>query len=511
MAVTATYDFWVDWDNDDVDDGGSEDITSRVMAAEWTLGLAEPSVIGRVGRNSAIIVLNNTSGDYNSYNSSSPIFGNIKPGRKVQISATDASGTETMWTGRLEKLESQPSVHGPNVAILTAVTPLTFVTRETVRLAIQKDQQTGAIVGALLDEFGWPAGDRAIDTGLSSISYYSKDESRFISALHEIEDTELGRLYDDRSGNIVFEDRHHRIKSPHQTSQATFSDAGGAARTYTNITQLDPLPRLLNTFPITVKTYALPAASAVLWEYPDTGSLPYIKFGATEVFWAEYPNFDSPANGFIVDAWDTTASTTDFTANSAADGSGTDLTASIGISVDKFANAMKISLTNNHGSLDAFIFDLQARGTAVLENNSITVVNEDTTSQADYGKRVHRTPSKWTRTAAEANSLGTYLLDIFDDPANIRSLKMLVHGNRDATHLDEVLRRTISDRITLVATNDTGLGINEDFYIEAEHHRVDKDLFHTVEWDLSSASTVDVSTYWQWGSAQWGSTTKWYL
>ena len=72
--------------------------------------------------------------------------------------------------------------------------------------------------------------------------------------------------------------------------------------------------------------------------------------------------------------------------------------------------------------------------------------------------------------------------------------------------LAAALGRDISDRITLVANNDTGLGINEDFYIESEHHVVrPRDNTHTTRWTLSEVNSIG---QWTLGTAGLGNDTR---
>ena len=72
--------------------------------------------------------------------------------------------------------------------------------------------------------------------------------------------------------------------------------------------------------------------------------------------------------------------------------------------------------------------------------------------------------------------------------------------------MDEVCSREIGDRITVVADNDTGLGINEDFFIEAEKHHVDRNRHHTVTWKLSPATAF--SGMWVLGVSRLGTETR---
>jgi hypothetical protein len=500
----ASYNIYIDWNGDgDFDDTG-EEVTSRMMQLEWTLGLDFASnSTERAARNSAVIVLNNTSGDYSPFNAAGPLYGNLLPGRTVQINASSSSNpfgsfpytfpfnfNNPRWTGKIESIDPESFVNRANIAIIKAVDPLTYVAADKLQLVMQGSQASGALVGAILDSNGWPSADRVIDTGQITITRFSKDGAGLMDALHDVEETEDGRIYGDRFGRVVFEDRDHRAGAPHTTSQATFSDGSGAALSYGAIRQEDPLPQIFNVIPVTVTTYTVGSLS-VLWTNVEAGvNSPSIAVGASRVFWAVFPVFGSANDDYAVDAWTTTTATTDFTANSLADGTGTDLTADIGIVNVKYANAMKITLTNNHATLTAFIGPtggqaLQARGTPVVKNDPMVLQVEDATSQTAYGKRVFRSAGKWFSTSAAAQTQIDTLLARYKDPR--ARLSLTIVGNRDDTHLNQVLDRTISDRITVVANNDAGLGINQDFFIEAERHRVNAHLRHEVTWRLTPA------------------------
>jgi hypothetical protein len=499
--VLATYEVMVDWTGDGVFGDANEDVTARTLRAEWTLGRDYASMLtGKVARNRAIIVLNNESGDYSSFNTGSPISGNVLPGRKVRIRATDGTGTETMWIGFLERLIPQPAIRGADTAILEAVAPLSYIAQNKVRMAMQTAAPAGTVIGALLDAVAWPGGDRTIDAGVSELTRYSTDTA-ILNALHDVEETDNGFIYEDRTGKIVYEDRHHRQKSPHQTSQATISDASGAALSYSTIRQEDPLPQIFNIFPMEVQTFTV-GPLAVLWVLTESGiNSPLIASGATQDFWAFFPSTLTNTANYAVDVWTTPVSSTDYTANTQPDGGGSDLTGNFSIVATKYANAMKLEVTNS--GADGYLTLLQARGTPALKNEPTFVEDRDATSITAYGERIFKLPAKWIATIDEALDANAWLLSQYKDPHP--TLTVTLAANRDATHLSAALRRTISDRITLVATNDAGLGINEDFYIEAERHTVDSHRHHTVTWSLASGENQ--LGYWVMDTSELGTDT----
>lgn len=85
---------------------------------------------------------------------------------------------------------------------------------------------TGTRVGRILDAAGWPSNLRAIDTGYSTCQATTFGDNA-LPLLQAVVDTELGRLYQDASGNIVFYDRLRIYFATRSTTvQATLSDVG---------------------------------------------------------------------------------------------------------------------------------------------------------------------------------------------------------------------------------------------------------------------------------------------
>jgi hypothetical protein len=306
-----------------------------------------------------------------------------------------------------------------------------------------------------------------------------------------VEATEGGFIREGKDGKIVFDNRHHRLSGAGLTSQATYSDASGAARVYSGLTQDDPLPHIFNIFATSVQAYSI-ASVAVLWTLSESGaSSPSISPGVGRTWIARYPTETSANNARGVNAWTTTAATTDMLANSAADGSGTNMTTDIGISVAKSSETMEVTLTNN-GSAPAYITKLQARGTAVTADDPASIKQEDSTSKIAYGKRTWPARTKYIPDTDEALDWADFNLSIYKDPAAV--LRMTYLANRDENALDEMLDRDISDRVTVVAENTADLAINRDFFIESVKHQISADRTHRVTYLLSDA--VQFSDFW---------------
>ena len=501
--MTGTYVLAVDWSGDgDFADTG-EDITARTLEVEYTRGADYASqLVGKAVAGTLVAKLNNTSGDYSTFNTSSPLAGNLVPGRKVKLTGNDGTTTRTLWSGFLDSIEPLPSATGANLATLRAIGPLGYLNKFEVSTAMFASKYAGALIGEILDVAGWPADDRDIDTGIVEFPRFWCEGTKTLKALRLIEETETGLLEENASGQIVYRDRHARSKDARSTaSQATYSDASGSSLAYSHISQIDPLKFIFNELRAKLALHSgswilgsasldvqteLAGDDEVLWTHPETGPRsPSITAGATRKFTATFPNSGSASTSSAVDFWQNLTATTDYLANDQADGGGTNRTANISVALSKRAQSMDISLTNGHSGT-VYITKLQAQGFKVTAKDTVEVSASDSTSQTAYGKRTYPHPGKFVPDADEAENWATFHVAAWKDPVPL--LRVTLSGNRSTATLTDIMTREISDLVTVTATNDAALGISEGFFIEKVHHKIDAQLNHRATFTLSQSS-----------------------
>jgi hypothetical protein len=502
----------VDWNNDGDFDDAHDDITSDTLSLSWERGRDYASaLIGKTVAGKLTAVLNNTSEKYSPENASSALSGNLLPGRTIRFEAGSGSFPYTFpavfndtphFVGKLERLVPSPQSGKLPTVKIEAFGSLGYLNQFEVQLATETDITTDEAITSILTGVGWPVGDRTLDTGATTMTRFWLSGVKTMEALRIVEDTEAGLVREGKDGKVVFENRNHRLtETTSTTSQATFSDASGADHPYYSITEDDPLSTIINHVEASSRTYTTNSV-AVLWTHPETGSdSPTIAPGQTKIFEAVYPNPDAPNNALEVNAWTTSASTTDYLVNTASGGGGTNLTTSMTVANTKLGERMAISITNGSTS-DGFITKLQARGTAVVSKNPVIVRAIDTASQAIYGERKYVAKSDFIPSSEEAQGWCDYQMSIFGSPVTI--LTMTFPGNTDA-NVGQMLARDISERITVVGTSDAGLGINADFFIESEKHTLSPGK-HTVQWELSPASG-GYSQFWVLGTSVLGTST----
>ena len=488
--MKATYSLMVDWNGDGSFSGLYDNVTKDMISAESRCGRDYASQLtGRASAGKLSVILHNASGLYSLLYPSSPLYGLALPGRKIKLIAEfDSSGgliTQTLWSGFLSNITPRKDLYKMPVVELEAVGPLEKLSGVQIIPGAQANKTTGEIIDIILDYAGWPSGERAVDTGQTTISRWFVDKKDTLNSIRDVEETELGFFYERNDGYLVFEDRHHRLKGDSLTSQATFSDDGLGDASFRGIEYDNPLREVYNDVVSTVSPLQANGGSVILWTLREDP--PGIAPGQSLTWWAEYPNAEiDPENGAYVDEWDTPVAGVDVIASGVA-------SSSIGISVSKFANSMKITLTNN-GAAPATITTFQAKGLPVKYKEPVRVSDEDTTSQGKYGIKTYKLPGPWLPDTNNARDFCRYVISRYKDPLPV--IQLSFKANKDERHMIQALNRKISDRVKVRVTSPRiPFGINGEFFIEAISHRITQwGGVHEVFFDLSDASGD--SGYW---------------
>ena len=188
---------------------------------------------------SAKIVFVDQTGTFNPANTGSPLYGKIKPMRKIRMTATFNSISYSLGSFYVQEWNyKSPTGFDPAYVTLNCVdgfqllnlTTLTTVSGGTA------GQTTAQRVTSLLDAGDWPGGMRDISTTVTTTVQADSGNSRsLLGALQEIEQTETGALYVDQRGFVKFMSRSDIITASGSTL-TKFSDVNGSGDiTYQNV------------------------------------------------------------------------------------------------------------------------------------------------------------------------------------------------------------------------------------------------------------------------------------
>lgn len=480
--TTATYYVKIDWDDDD----SYEDMTSYVLDSSLSWQRGKQFELDQATPGTCQFKLRNEDGTFSPDNSGSAYYGNLKLYRKVQVSIYDPTTTDTtvVFTGFIQRMAPSPR-WDQNYVYVLCYDGLDYMARTEVRTSLEKDIGTGACITKILDAASWDAGLRDIDTGQDTVPYAYWHKVKARTGLTDVEKSEVGFIYVNGSGELVFEDRHHRMKPPHTTSQHHFNETASDCHAIWS-------PDLIyNEVRSTITPWDL-GSLAVFWTLQQTGAdSPLIRAGESLTVWADADYFlDSVTNP---------AETTDYLMNTASDGSGSNVSSDFTVTPTVFAQTCKLVIANG-GAVDAYVTFLQVRGTEYAPQEGTTIVETDSTSQDDYGLRTLALDAKLMDDVVDAISYSQYLISRYKQPQpNIE----LVAYNRDSDHLTALITMELSDRVTV--TNSV-LGLSAaPYYINAMEHHVKMGKVHEVKYTLSAVG--DEGEFWCLGTSTLGDAT----
>jgi hypothetical protein len=193
------------------------DVSNRINRIETNRGRTALSDLFQTGSLTLRIVDQN--GDFNPQNPSSPYYTFLTPMKKVQITATYNNVTYPIFSGFITSyVTTYPDDSGFDELAITTIQAV-----DAFRLAqlAQISTVTGASAGDLsgtrinqiLDEINWPAPQRDIDAGLTTLQADPGTNRTALQALQTATESEYGAIYVDANNNFVFQDRAVTVAS----------------------------------------------------------------------------------------------------------------------------------------------------------------------------------------------------------------------------------------------------------------------------------------------------------
>ena len=379
----------------------------------------------------AVITLENADRRFDPWYTASPLYPNVMPRRGVRIRAAYSGTTYDIFTGRIEEIEPSTSGGTRRVAV-TAYDGLRDLADAAASVALQTDVAVDAAVDLVLTDADWPAGSsyRDLDPSAEVLGYWWRDsEASAKDSLTELFQAEHGQFFITAAGKARF---LSRMNTTMGEALATLDEDH-----IVDIRITTPWESVINDVRIDCCPVAL-ADLGVIWTLSDDSF--YLSAGAQAELWAEYQ--DANGRRCAATAVVTPVTVTDFTANTAADGSGTNLTADLTVSAEVYSTWAKLTLENT-GSTGFYVTLLQLRGEAIVQT-PMTVRQEDATSQATYGRRQLRIATPWQQRVEMARDLALGLLNNYSEPLPPVTV---VLRNR----LPAMLSYELYDRITFTA------------------------------------------------------------
>ncbi len=487
VGIDTDDDGVIDWDN--VDDN----LSNRVIALEWSLGMAQP-YDDYPAPTTARITLRNEDQRFSP--EANP--GAFQVGQVLHILSADGLTERRHFTGHIRRVEPLPGDHGQRTAVLIAAGVDAQFAAHQVRLPPQINQRADSVINTLLDKVPlrrqvlkgrWVLGrsgfgelgtnthlpditvPRTLETGKSVFAYSGDtwgDGIRASLALASLTAAERGRLFIDREGAVIFYNRHHLLRD--STSVATFQD-DMTALTYDYGTEVVSLVRVG-----LIPRYIGPAQS-VLWV---SEAAQVIAAGDVRRMTVHYRDDQKRPIGALSVAAPRRG--VDYQANTLANGQGSDQSAAVDIFVMEASFSAATLEIRNTGTRALYLLPgFQLLGRPLYQGDPVTIDALDHEAQVFYGPRTFELNLPLLDKLEQGDQIARFELSRRREVSGtVRSLTLSAVHQPTA-----VLTRTLFDRITI---SETQTGHSADYFIIAEAHQVTQGgLRHSVTWTLESA------------------------
>jgi hypothetical protein len=186
------------------------DVSNQINRIETNRGRTALSDQFQTGSMTLRIVDQN--GDFNPQNVTGPYAGLLTPMKKVQITATYGSVTYPIFSGFITSyVTTYPDESGEDLAMTTIQAVDAFRLTQLAQISTvtgaSAGQLSGTRVNKILDEIDWPASQRDIDAGLTTLQADPGTNRTALQALFTVSESEYGAIYVDADNNFVFQDR----------------------------------------------------------------------------------------------------------------------------------------------------------------------------------------------------------------------------------------------------------------------------------------------------------------
>lgn len=385
-------------------------------AVEWAWGIEGSGPLDRLAApSSARFALMNFADGTRPEGYYAPLHPSVRPGftfgRLCQIALADSSDVDFIhFTGRLTSIDPQPTPSGSLTHVTLADLMTDFHEAKIRDIALEQDETEDTLLRKIVRALPVTAQPLALqlDAGLDVHPYaFDKLAGGQVVAgvVGAIMRSVLGYWSCGPDGIMRYESRDTR---PSVASSIDFdaSDASLPATKYTSLRIPTDLSGVYNVIQATYHPIKPGSTVEVCWS--QEGTAPPIEPGQTITIRGAY--FDPSEKGKrigILSPVTPLVASTDYAANAAEDGSGTDRTASCQVvSVAAYASNWVAQFKNNH-TAKIYLTKAQIRGTALRDNSPVAI---EVRTEQPYGERRLEFDMPFQTDGVLAQQLADYLL-----------------------------------------------------------------------------------------------------
>ena len=436
-------------------------------------------------------------------------YNRLKRGVLVRLKATYNDTTYTLWNGHIINTTVQPGAYHSRFVTLECEDPMVELLDSEYMPALQTNVTTDVALATVFDTATlvypykhayWVLGfggyseldssttlfnhvNTSFETGKTTLIYVgdNADKGLGVSAqgfLRDIVAAEAGGRFwwDGRNAYFVFHNRHHDLSNTTIVATFTSADFEDAQSMYGK--------DLVNDVTVNFEPRSVGTAGSVLW---SDSSVPFlVGDGEQRRVSARYNNPNAPGSRCGGQDMIPMSATTDYIANSASDGTGTNLTDNVALSVTYNASSAEIVINNDSGYVGYhqpfYITFLQVRGTPLTVHEAAFANAFDGQSQIDNGVVKKEYNLRAINDLDTAQQFANWWIGRYKNPlSRFESVSFTTSKNDDMQGY--ALSLKVADKI---AVSDTFTGHSGNYVIVGEQHSLEagEDMLHKVTWVL---------------------------
>lgn len=338
----------------------------------------------------ATLTMVNTDRRYDPYNSDSPLYPYILPGRPVQISVFIVATGEKidLFNGYISDI--QP-VSGREEVTITAEDGLRELDTD-VSMGLLYAGTVSECINMVLDAAGWK-GPRFIETVNQPVQVFNPERGNALAIIHDLASANLGTFFVDRAGMACF------YPIAYQAPLRSFLSQDQILR---EIRIPQPWETVRNAITVMANQRGRQSRS-VIW---SLGRVVKFEAGETISFGQTFDLADGISQPMPYE---------DYLANTAANGSGTDVTGDFAVSFTEVKSSESdVGVTNNSGGV-AYLRKLRLVGQKIV-TCAQSFKSEDGASVLFYKRRTFKLDNPWLQDRNFANTYAEWLKDFLKDP-----------------------------------------------------------------------------------------------
>jgi hypothetical protein len=184
------------------------DVTSSVL--NLTINRGKNRQLDSYEPGNTTITFKNNDRLFDPTNTSSALYGYIKPKQRVEVFLDTGSVTKTLFIGLVDEWMFNYDISGESVAVLSASDRLSLFANQYLQAQIFPEEKSGARVNRILDNVNvaWGA-SRSVDAGIKTLA--AEDiaaNTSVLDYLHRVETAEQGQIFV-VGDTLVFEDSNN--------------------------------------------------------------------------------------------------------------------------------------------------------------------------------------------------------------------------------------------------------------------------------------------------------------